>query len=147
MNALNKYRLEDGKDAYQVMQLLDDKLYEFNNKTIHRGDGSLFSRVVLSDNKDVIAGIAGWFWAGVGEITHLWVDGSVRNDGIGKMLLEAADEEAHSRGCHTIMVRSYSFQAPKFYEKHGYRVQHVLEGFPTGYSHYMLTKRILTALQ
>jgi len=40
------------------------------------------------------------------------------------------------------MVRSFSFQAPHFYEKQGYRIEHVLDSFPKGYCYYILLKRI-----
>jgi ribosomal protein S18 acetylase RimI-like enzyme len=56
------------------------------------------------------------------------------------MLLEAAEVEAKSKGCLTILVRSYSFQAPQFYERHGYKIEHILNGFPEGYSYYILQK-------
>jgi len=141
-NMENKYRIETGKDHHQVMQLLEDGIYEYNIKNVNKDDGRYFSRVVLSDSKDIVAGIAGWTWAGVCEITQLWVDGSARKNGLGKMLLEAAEAEATGRGCHTIMVRTFSFQAPGFYGKNGYKTEHVIEGFPAGHDYYILIKKI-----
>src|SRR4030095_10836990 len=112
----NKYSMESGQETLQVIQLLEDRIYEYNSAEIHIDDGRLFSRVVKDMDQEIIAGIAGWTWAGICEITQLWVDGKVRKKGIGKILLEAGEIEAKSRGCHTILVRSYSFQAPQFYE-------------------------------
>jgi len=76
------------------------------------------------------------------EITQLWVGEHARNQGIGTMLLEAAEEEAKSKVCVTILVKSYSFQAPQFYERNGYRIEHILDGFPEERAHYTLTKSI-----
>jgi N-acetylglutamate synthase-like GNAT family acetyltransferase len=137
-----KYSIESASDSRQVIQLLEDKIYEYNSAAISKDDGRLFSRIVKDENKDIIAGIAGWTWAGICEITQLWVDENVRKNSIGKILLESAEAEAKSKGCHTILVKSYSFQAPHFYEKHGYRAEHILNGYPDGYSYYTLTKRI-----
>jgi GNAT superfamily N-acetyltransferase len=87
-----------------------------------------FSRIVRDENKDIIAGIAGWTWAGVCEATQLWVN--VRKNGIGKLLSEAAEVEAKSRGCRMILVKSYSFQAPHFYEGYGYKTEQYSKWFP-----------------
>ena len=137
-----KYFIEPGTDSHQLIQLLEDKIYEHNSAKVNQDDGFLFSRIIRNQNEDIIAGIAGWTWSNICEITQLWVDESVRKNGIGKMLLEAAEEEAKSKGCVTILVRSYSFQAPHFYEKYGYRIEHVINEFPKGNSYYFLIKRI-----
>jgi ribosomal protein S18 acetylase RimI-like enzyme len=137
-----KYCIEFGTDSQQVIQLLEDKIYEHNSTEVNKDDGCFFSRIVRDESKDIIGGIAGWTWARVCEITQLWVDENVRKNGIGKILLEAAEAEAKSKGCLAILVRSYSFQAPHFYEKNGYKIEHILNGFPQGYSYYILRKRI-----
>ena len=137
-----KYCIEAGTDPRQVIQFLEDRIYEHNSTTIDRDDGRLFSRIVRNQNKEIIAGIAGWTWARVCEITQLWVDEKVRKTGVGKMLLEAAEAEARNRGCTNVLVKSYSFQAPQFYERFGYRVEHILYGFPQGYRYYTLAKKI-----
>jgi ribosomal protein S18 acetylase RimI-like enzyme len=137
-----KYCIESGTDPHQVIQLLEDKIYEHNSTKTNKDDGFLFSRIVRDNNKDIIAGIAGWIWASICEITQLWVDEKVRKNGVGKMLLEAAEAEAKSKGCITILVRSYGFQAPHFYERYGYKIEHILNGFPEGHSYYFLAKKI-----
>lgn len=48
----------------------------------------------------------------------LWVDEKYRKMGIGSKLLEAAEEEAVRRGCHSGHVDTMSWQAPEFYKKH-----------------------------
>jgi ribosomal protein S18 acetylase RimI-like enzyme len=138
----NKYSIESVNDTDRITQLLEDRIYEHNSAETHIDDGRLFTKVIRDNNKEIIAGIAGWTWAGICEITQLWVDKNVRRMGIGKILLEAAELEAKSKGCHTILVRSYSFQAPDFYEKHGYRTEHMINGFPEGYGYHILTKQI-----
>lgn len=135
-----KYFLEAGNDQYQVIQLLEDKIYEYNSSKTQVDDGSLFSRIVRGKSNEIIAGIAGWTWAGICEITQLWVDENVRKNGIGKMLLEAAEEEARTKGCLTILVRSFSFQAPHFYEKYGFKAELVFNDFPAGSEYYILSK-------
>lgn len=138
----DKYSIESANDPLQMTQLLEDRIYEYNSAETHIDDGRLFSKIVRDNNKEIIAGIAGWTWAGICEITQFWVDESFRRNGIGKILLEAAESEAKSKGCTTILVRSYSFQAPRFYERQGYIVEHMLKGFPDSYNYFILLKRI-----
>ncbi len=58
----------------------------------------------------------------VAEISGLIVDEDVRSCGIGKVLLDAADEWAQGVGCHVISVRSNvkRDRAHQFYTNNGY---------------------------
>ena len=81
---MKEFKIEDGKDALQIVNLLEDRIYEFNSKKIMKYDGSLFAKTVNDEHGILVAGIEGWRWAGVCEITALWVDENVRKNGIGK---------------------------------------------------------------
>ncbi|HEY6900170.1 MAG TPA: GNAT family N-acetyltransferase, partial [Puia sp.] len=137
------YRIDAGSAPEQIIAMLEEKLYEHNSKRIGKGGGDLFCRVVRSSGDEIIGGVAGWIWAGACEISQLWVDERVRGEGIGQLLLGAAEEEARSRGGVTVLIRSFSFQAPQFYVKNGYRVEHVIDDFPPGYRYYILMKAIV----
>jgi GNAT superfamily N-acetyltransferase len=138
-----KFRLESCEDALDIIQSLEKNIYEFNCVKINRADGHLFSKVFRDDKGDIVAGVGGWTWAGACEVTQLWVDEKLRRKGIGKILLNAAEEEAMNKGCVTILVRTYSFQAPGFYLEQGFKLEHVIRKFPGGYSYYALTKEIV----
>jgi ribosomal protein S18 acetylase RimI-like enzyme len=117
-------------------------IYEYNSSSISKNDGQLFTKIIRDENNNIIAGISGWIWAMISEITLFWVKEEFRNNGLGKMLLKAAEDEIIKKGCITILLRSYSFQAPLFYEKNGYKTVFILDDFPTGYRHYTLVKSI-----
>lgn len=136
------YRIELQEDVYRITQFLEEKIYEHNSHSIGKHDGNLFAITVKDDHENIIAGVSGWTWAGSCEISNLWVTENERKTGLGKKLLNAAEEEAKNRGCSTILVRSYSFQAPYFYVKHGFTVNHVIDNFPTGHNYFFLTKNI-----
>ena len=135
-------KIESVEHQAEVIQFLDDKVYEYNSSTINKYEGALFTKIIRDQNSNIIAGISGWTWALVSEITLLWVKEENRKNGLGKMLLKTAEDEIIKKGCTTIVLRSYSFQAPLFYEKNGYKTVYILDDFPNGYKHYNLVKRI-----
>jgi GNAT superfamily N-acetyltransferase len=137
-----EYEIENPADLYGTIQFLDERIYEYNSKTVRKADGSLFSRVIRNGDGRIIAGIAGWTWAGACEITILWVDEEHRKKKLGSLLLKAAEDVAAAQGCDAILLRSYEFQAPFFYRKQGYEIAHVLEDFPKPYKYYTLIKRL-----
>ncbi|WP_195176669.1 N-acetyltransferase [Mesorhizobium sp. INR15] len=77
------------------------------------------------------------------EIKTLWIADSERGKGLGSRLLDAAEQEARRRGCHVIHLASFTFQAPDFYEKHGFERLAQFEDFPRGHANVLLMK-ILT---
>ena len=65
-----------------------------------------------------------------------------RGQGLGSRLLEAAENEARQRGCKYAFVDTFSFQAPAFYEKHGYREVFTLEDYPYTEKRHYYTKAL-----
>ena len=61
---------------------------------------------------------------------------------MGTQLLQAAEQEAQVRGCQYVILDSYNFQAPGFYQKHGYEVFVVLKDHPRNHRNYYLRKRL-----
>jgi GNAT superfamily N-acetyltransferase len=83
----------------------------------------------------VIGGLlADTYWQYL-EIHKLWVSDASR-------LLEAAEAEARRRGCKQAFLDTFSFQAPGFYQKLGYREFGRLEEFGGEHSRYYLHKRL-----
>ena len=123
------------------LQFLEDRLYEYNSRQIGREDGQLFAFFIRNDQQEVLAGLSGWTWAEACEIQSLWVHPAWRRHGYGRELLAAAEQEALRCGCKVILITSYSFQAPAFYQKCGYELAWQLNDFPPGHAHCILVKR------
>jgi GNAT superfamily N-acetyltransferase len=90
----------------------------------------------------VMGGIIGethWNWL---FINLLWIDETLRGQGYGHQLLQAAECEGRLRGATYAYLDTFSFQAPEFYQKHGYQVFGVLEDFPPGHKRYYFTKQL-----
>ena len=86
---------------------------------------------VLDAEGELVAGLSGWTWGVAAGLGMTWVREDARGDGLGGRLLAAFETEARSRGATHVFVTSFTFQAPGFYERHGYREIFRWEGVPT----------------
>jgi GNAT superfamily N-acetyltransferase len=86
---------------------------------------------ILDASGELAAGISGWTWGVAAGIGLTWVRETSRCDGLGAQLLAEFETEARSRGCTHVFVTSFTFQAPGFYERHGYREIFRWQGVPT----------------
>ena len=90
---------------------------------------------------EVLGGLWGrtsWRWL---TIETLFVPETHRAAGLGSEAVALAELEAVRRGCVGAWVDTHSFQAPRFYEKLGYRPFGAIEDYPPGHSRIFLQKR------
>jgi GNAT superfamily N-acetyltransferase len=98
--------------------------------------------VLHAPDQTIVGGVLGetyWDWL---YIDLLWVKDELRGRGYGHRLLVAAEQEARQRGAKNAYLDTFSFQAPDFYERHGYQVFGELQDFPPGYQRYFLKKEL-----
>ncbi|MEL6914250.1 MAG: GNAT family N-acetyltransferase [Pseudomonadota bacterium] len=76
------------------------------------------------------------------HISELWVDASLRGQGIGSRLLEAAEDLARKKGCIRVHLETRSEGARRLYERMGYRFFGELEQYEGAQSFYYLEKRL-----
>jgi GNAT superfamily N-acetyltransferase len=86
---------------------------------------------VLDQDGELAAGMSGWTWGVAAGIALTWVREDARSAGLGSRLLVDFEATARARGCSHVFVTSFTFQAPGFYERHGYREIFRWEGVPT----------------
>lgn len=87
--------------------------------------------VKVADGEGLVAGLSGWTWGTAAGIALVWVREDQRRSGLGGRLLDAAEQVARERGCRRLTVSSFTFQAPGFYERHGFVEFARTEGLPT----------------
>ena len=123
------------------VQYLEDRIYEFNSSTTGIADGELLAFFVR-ERERIVAGICGNTWGGTCELRQFWVEESQRHRGLGTKLLQAAEQEARRRGCTQIVLMTFSFQAPAFYERQGFEVVATIDDHPHGYRNVLMRKRL-----
>lgn len=112
-------------------EALTRELLAFNVEASGVGDQQEFTVRVESENGELLGGLCGWTWGTAAGIALMWVFPGRRRAGIGSRLLQAAESVAVERGCRQMSVTSFTFQAPGFYEHHGYELTGRTEGIPT----------------
>ena len=129
-------------DQAAVSRALWKGLVSFNRKQA----GPLrYKRTVLSarDARGRLLGglILQSYWRET-YIELLWLSARARRDGLGSRLIKEAERRAQRRGSCLIHLNTFSFQAPGFYEKQGYRRFGGMKGSPRGESRHFYVKRL-----
>jgi GNAT superfamily N-acetyltransferase len=129
-------------DPAAVSRELWKGLVNFNRKQA----GPLrYTRTVISArdaNGRVMGGLILQSYWRESYVELLWLSARARGTGIGTRLIDEAERRARRRGSRLIHLNTYSFQAPGFYEKQGYRRFGVLPGSPQGKSRHFYVKRL-----
>ncbi|NUP47888.1 MAG: GNAT family N-acetyltransferase [Catenulispora sp.] len=131
-----------GRDP-ELAAVLDAGLDEYNFAATgtSKADQDAFT-VKVVDDAGVVGGLTAWTWAGLCGISMLWVRADAREDGWGAKILQAAEDEARRRGCDRVAVSSFTFQAPGFYQRHGYVETGRTLGIPGGGEDVHMFKRL-----
>ena len=121
---------------------LRDNLISYNVARHGYSDVAKAAIFVREEDGSLAAGLYSYAWGGVCQVELLWVDESRRGEGLGTRLMQTVEEEARRIGCTMIFLDTFSYQAPRFYEKLGFEVAGTISDFPEGHTYYVLFKRI-----
>ena len=72
----------------------------------------------------------------------LWVSDERRREGLGRALMRTAEAEARKRGMRNAYLYTFSFQAPGFCKKLGYKEFGRLKNYPSGHSCHWMTRAL-----
>lgn len=85
-----------------------------------------------ADDGHVLGGALGRTWGACAELQQLWVQQDRRRAGLGRALLQRFERAAAQRGVRQVYLHTFSFQAPAFYARQGYREALRLSGYTGG---------------
>src|SRR5215831_14094904 len=121
---------------------IEERLYGHNSHATGRHDGRGLGFVIRNEGGQLIGVAAGFTWSGISELKQMWIDEAYRGRGYARALLNAFVAEARNRGVRRIWVASYDFQAPRMYEKAGFKRVAEFEGWPEGHINVFLCKTL-----
>lgn len=111
-------------------QRLSSELDAFNSRAMPGLAAVELTVQCLDDDGGLLGGVSGWTWQQAAGIGLTWVRDDQRGSGVGSRLLAQFENSAAGRGARRVFVTSFTFQAPGFYEKHGYREIFRWDGVP-----------------
>ena len=132
----------EGKRARASSRKLWEGLIRYNRQQA----GPLrYSRTVLTvrDLKGKLLGgtILQSYWKET-YVELLWLSAQARRLGLGRRLIQEAERRARRRGSVLLHLNTYSFQAPGFYEKLGFKRLGGMQGSPRGESRHFYAKHL-----
>ena len=128
-------RLENTES--QKSQIIGDLIRSYNRSKREVAESEPLNLYVEDEHGEIMAGLVAETFGNWLEIEYLFVKEDLRGQGIGSQLLHQAESEAKKRNCRYVFVNTYQFQAPAFYQKHGYQEVFALKDYPcTGQRHY-----------
>jgi|SRR5665213_1757007 len=101
-----------------------------------------FALSAKNDKGKMVGGLTGRTYWGWLFVNLLWVEKRFRKLGLGTELLQKAESLAKKRGCRYVHLDTFTFQAPGFYRKLGFRRFGTLKPFPKGASRLYFYKKI-----
>ncbi|HEX3954553.1 MAG TPA: GNAT family N-acetyltransferase [Stellaceae bacterium] len=127
--------------SWNDREIIDEALGEYNAPFLHDARYSYFGIFVRDEASAIRAGLIGHTYAGWLFIALLWVHAELRRDRVGSSLIGEAGRHALTFGCHSSWVDTFSFQAPGFYKRLGYREFTRLD-YPPGHQRIFLQKQL-----
>jgi GNAT superfamily N-acetyltransferase len=133
------FTTEEAPDE-ETQRLIDEGLDHYNASKAGADDARDLWIVARGEDGAVQGGLKGRTYYSWLFIDWLWVAPLRREEKLGMRLLQQAEQAARDRGCVGAYVDTFSFQAPRFYERQGYREFGRIEGLPPGHACVWLKK-------
>jgi GNAT superfamily N-acetyltransferase len=118
-------------------------LADFNREKFGRVDTQTLDILVRDKRGEIIGGLLGRSSLGMFFLDLFYLPEALRGGGLGSRLITQAEDEARRRGCTAAFVMTVTFQAPGFYERHGYRRFGEIPCPPDGATRIFLTKALV----
>ncbi|MCI1677237.1 MAG: GNAT family N-acetyltransferase [Ewingella americana] len=103
-------------------ETIGNGLNQFNDDVTGISDRQPLA-VVVRDHETgrVIGGMTGRSSLGLLFVDLFYLPPALRGGGLGSEILKRFEDEGRRRGCISAVLYTISFQAPAFYEKHGWQ--------------------------
>lgn len=119
-------------------------LTAYNREVFGRVDSLILDILVRDDNSGgVVGGLLGHSSLGMLFLDLFYLPRQLRGAGLGSRVIALAEEEGRQRGCTAAFVYTVTFQAPGFYQRHGYRRLGEVACPPDGATRIFLTKALV----
>ncbi len=133
---------------------LDTAVTEADAKILHLGlhqhvvlnvgdgyKGIRIKLVVRDPSGEFVGGLSAWSTLQNLIFDFIWIDERFRSKGLGKILMLEMERIARESGCIASQAYCFSFHAPGFFEKMGYSILGISNGYPPPTTELYLIKK------
>ncbi len=134
--------VEEKRAARAVAGRIRRGLIAYNAAKVGAPD---YRRLVLSARDGsgrIVGGLTGDLYWNALYVELLWLSEGARKSGLGRRLMQEAERRARRAGKDLIYLSTYTFQAPGFYRKLGFRSVGRIRDYPRGESRFFLVKKL-----
>lgn len=126
----------------EITSCIAEGLDRFNDQQIGYGDRLPLAVVVRSRQWGRSGGITGRSSLGLLFLDLFYLPEALRGTGLGSELLRRFEQEGRRRGCLSAVLYTISFQAPEFYQRHGWQRMGEVPCLPPGTSRIFMSKTL-----
>lgn len=106
----------------QFVQTLRAALTRYNQSVTGEARQQLLAVCANDKAERTVGAVYGWIQWGWLYIDLIWIEETLRGQGIGSRLLARLEDAALERGVDRVRLDTGSFQAPGFYQRHGFEI-------------------------
>ena len=129
----------------EEVKLIEKGLEDYNREQTNGeldNPGIEINLVLKDDEGKVVGGLGVSTALRVMHLEVFWVAKEYRKLGYGRELVLEAERIGREKGCILSHTWTFSFQAPEFYEKIGYELVAIYDGYPDGITEHIFRKRL-----
>lgn len=128
----------------QAEAVIQRGLAAYNTTRFRPSDNTSLDILVRDDNSgEILGGLLGHTSYRLFFLDLFYLPEELRGAGLGSRIIGLAEDEARRRGCTAAFVYTVTFQAPEFYERHGYRRFGEIACPPDGATRIFLSKTLV----
>jgi len=111
---------------------------------LHVGDGykGIRIKLIIKDQSgEFVGGLSAWTTLQNLIFDYIWIEKRFRRKGLGRILMLEMEKIARESGCIASQAYCFSFHAPGFFEKMGYKIFAISNGYPPPTTELYLIKK------
>lgn len=101
-----------------------------------------FAFLIKNEKNEVVGGVKGVTYYGCLFTDTLWISAELRGKGWGTKLMQAVENLGRERNCTFSTLSTMDWEARPFYEKLGYQLEFMREGYEKNSKMYFMRKNL-----
>lgn len=134
-----EYQMETNHDDENV---LIEGLHDYDVQKKNMGRIKTFGIFAKDALGTVLGGVTGFNIYGSMYVDMLWIKEDLRSHGLGKKLMTEAEKLGRQRNCTFATLTTMDWEALPFYQKLGYEIEFIREGYANNSKMYLLRKSL-----